>query len=162
VVTHRAQQHRLRYGRYSAPGQIYLVTSVTRARLPLFSDQRSARIVVRSLIHSDRAEWSRTFAYVVMPDHLHWLFELGQAKTLDRLMCSINGFTSRKISRNGIAHGGIWQDGYHDRAIRDFEDLRAISRYIVANPLRARLCEEISDYPHWDAVWLTGGRDAAP
>ncbi|MCF6281296.1 MAG: hypothetical protein L3J28_03650 [Candidatus Polarisedimenticolaceae bacterium] len=42
----------------------------------------------------------------------------------------------------------------HDRAIRKEEDLVAIARYIVANPLRAGLVKSIKDYPHWDCVWL--------
>ncbi|MGH8412134.1 MAG: REP-associated tyrosine transposase, partial [Pseudomonas sp.] len=38
--------------------------------------------------------------------------------------------------------------------IRRDEDLPAVARYIVANPLRAGLVEKIGDYPLWDAVWL--------
>jgi hypothetical protein len=50
--------------------------------------------------------------------------------------------------------GPLWQTGYHDRAIRDGEDLLPFARYIVANPLRAGLVEKIGDYPLWDASWL--------
>jgi putative transposase len=32
--------------------------------------------------------------------------------------------------------------------------MRAIARYVVANPLRAGLAGTIGDYPYWDAVWL--------
>ena len=32
--------------------------------------------------------------------------------------------------------------------------MRAMARYIVANPLRARMVERLGDYPLWDAVWL--------
>jgi plasmid stabilization system protein ParE len=39
-------------------------------------------------------------------------------------------------------------------AQRAEEDLIKIARYIVANPLRARLVEHIGDYPLWDAAWL--------
>jgi putative transposase len=48
----------------------------------------------------------------------------------------------------------LWQDGYYDRALRKEEDLQQIARYIVANPLRAKLVNKIGDYPLWDAVWL--------
>ena len=34
------------------------------------------------------------------------------------------------------------------------EDLKSIARYIVANPLRAELAQEIGEYPHWDSIWL--------
>ena len=48
----------------------------------------------------------------------------------------------------------VWASAYHDHAIRDDEDLRAVARYIVANPLRAGLVKSVADYPFWDAVWL--------
>ena len=150
----RPANSRLRNGRHSAAGQIYLITSVTRARRPVFDHLACARVVVRSLVHADRAGWSRTFAYVLMPDHLHWLFELGEGKTLDGLMCSVNGFTSRALAKNHGVRTPLWQDGYHDRALRESEDVRTVSRYIVANPLRANLCDDIGAYPHWDAVWM--------
>ena len=33
-------------------------------------------------------------------------------------------------------------------------DLRVAARYVIANPLRAGLVDEIGKYPYWDAVWL--------
>lgn len=48
----------------------------------------------------------------------------------------------------------VWQRGFHDRALRQEEDLIATARYVVANPLRAGLVDRIGDYPWWDAVWL--------
>jgi len=48
----------------------------------------------------------------------------------------------------------LWQKGYFDRALRREEDLKAMARYIVANPLRAGLVEHIGQYPLWDAIWL--------
>ena len=52
------------------------------------------------------------------------------------------------------SQGGLWQRGYHDRALRRDEDLKAAARYIVMNPLRAGLVKRPGDYPLWDAVWL--------
>ena len=57
---------------------------------------------------------------------------------------------NRAVGRNGA----LWQHGFHDRAIRREEDLAAVARYVVANPLRAGLVDRIGDYPLWDAVWL--------
>ncbi len=89
----------------------------------------------------------KTLAFVVMPDHLHWLLELRQ-ESLSRLVGRVKSITAKRIG------GRVWQDGFHDRALRKEEDLRAMARYVVANPLRAGLVERIGDYPHWDAVWL--------
>ena len=48
----------------------------------------------------------------------------------------------------------IWQRGFHDHALRAEEDIIDAARYIVANPLRAGLCQKIGDYPYWNAQWL--------
>jgi hypothetical protein len=48
----------------------------------------------------------------------------------------------------------LWQPNYYDHAVRYDEDIKVIARYIVANPLRANLVENIGDYSLWDAVWL--------
>ena len=34
------------------------------------------------------------------------------------------------------------------------DDLFAVARYIVANPVRAGLVERIGDYPFWDSAFL--------
>ena len=48
----------------------------------------------------------------------------------------------------------LLQRGFHDRAIRKQDDLVAVARYIVANPLRAGIVDSIRNYPLWDAKWL--------
>ncbi len=50
--------------------------------------------------------------------------------------------------------GSLWQKGFYDHALRENENVQGIARYIVANPLRAGLVEQVGDYPLWDAVWV--------
>ncbi len=138
----------LRKGRVSETGRIYLITAVTLGRKPVFSDFHAAR----NLIHVLRAEHetgcAKTLAFVVMPDHWHWLMELGAGVSLSRVVGRIKSVASHRLG------GGIWQPGFHDHALRKDEDLAATARYVVANPLRKGLVSNIGDYPHWDAIWL--------
>ena len=69
-------------------------------------------------------------------------------------MQRIKGRSAISINRVFGNQGQLWQKGFHDRAIRKEEDLQAIARYVVANPLRAGLVNKIGDYPLWDAIWL--------
>jgi len=131
-----------------------LLTTVTDQRRPLFRDLRAARLVIRELRHSDFLGDCRSLAWVLMPDHLHWLIEL-HAITLSSLMRQFKSRSGTALCKAGICPGRAWQRGYHDRALRKEEDTRKVARYIVANPLRAGLAAQIGDYPHWDAVWLT-------
>jgi REP element-mobilizing transposase RayT len=147
------QALRLRTGRFSAPGQIYLVTTVVQNRDPVFRDFMQGRLVVDALKKAQEEELVLSLAWVVMPDHLHWLFEL-KNNTLTCIMARTKSRITLALNRSLERDGSLWQHGFHDRAIRRDEDLPAVARYIVANPLRAGLVEKIGDYPLWDAVWL--------
>jgi REP element-mobilizing transposase RayT len=94
-----------------------------------------------------------SLAWVVMPDHFHWLFEL-KAGSLNELMKRVRGRSAIEINRAKGTEGRVWQKGYHDRAVRYDDDVIAIARYIIANPLRAGIVRRVGDYPLWDAIWL--------
>lgn len=82
-----------------------------------------------------------------MPDHFHLLMQL-QRGSISKLVGRMKSLSARSVGR------AIWQDGFHDHALRREEDVLGIARYILANPLRAGLVRHIGEYPHWDAAWL--------
>ncbi len=145
----------LRKGRVSIGGQIYLLTTVTANRIPLFEDILLGRCVVHALNHPKLGDKAKTLAFVVMPDHVHWLVQLNDNTELEMVMRSFKAGSARLVNDClGRKEVSVWQRGYHDHALRRDEDLQQVSRYIVANPLRAGLVKSIGDYPLWDAVWL--------
>ncbi|KPV39746.1 hypothetical protein AN478_09585 [Thiohalorhabdus denitrificans] len=151
-------QHQLRKGRVSIGGQAYILTTVTNQRRPVFRNIKAARLVVSTLRHQQDAGRAYSLAYVLMPDHLHWMVILKGSTSLDGLMRSVKSYSGRQIkSLFSEDEAPVWQAGFHDRALRRDEDLLQAARYIVANPLRAGLAERVGDYPHWDAVWLGEG-----
>lgn len=153
-MVRRAHSYRLRTGRVSETGRGYLLTTVTRNRAPLFGELALARIAIDELRHCDVIRLSTTLAFVVMPDHLHWLVQLHHG-SLAALVKRFKSSSAARINRVlGTPGNALWQKGFHDHAIRDGEDIREIARYIIANPLRAGLATSVSEYPHWDAVWL--------
>lgn len=143
----------LRRGRFSEAGRVYLVTTVVRDRKPVFSDWRVGRELVQVLRAADAAGLSETLAFVVMPDHLHWLLSLGGTSDLSTVMRLVKGQSSRRVGLMSSMHG-LWQKGFHDHAAREDEDVLAMASYVVANPLRAGLVARLADYPLWDASYL--------
>jgi REP element-mobilizing transposase RayT len=90
-----------------------------------------------------------------MPDHLHWLFALGEKAPLQQTIASMKRRSAYRINEQNSRTGTpVWQPGFHDYALRKEEVIKDVARYIVANPLRAGLVKKIGDYPLWDAVWL--------
>jgi len=143
---------RLRKGRVSEQGRAYFITTVTASRVNLFEDWRCARLLVREMRTLHEAGVVQSIAWVVMPDHLHWLFVL-QEGCIGAVMKLLKGRSARKL-KPFCAFKSVWQPAYYDQALRDNQDLKTFARYIVANPLRAGLVKRMGDYPHWDAEWL--------
>jgi REP element-mobilizing transposase RayT len=144
----------LRKGRASIPGQIYHVVAKTHMNRPIFENFHAGRIVVNCLRHEDMADRAQTLAFLVMPDHLHWLVQLGDGGNLSRVVHNVKSNSARQINAPRNRFRAVWQRGFYDRAIRSEEDLPAVARYIVANPLRARLAKSCREYPLWDSRWL--------
>ena len=142
------KQSNLRKGRVSVPNQIYHITTTTQNRNPIFNDFLAARTVIKVLKSSDQLGFTDTFAFVLMPDHLHWLFGINQLKTLEQVVQAAKSISAKRLNHM------VWQMGFYDYAIRAEDDLPAIAAYIVSNPVRAGLVEDISNYPHWGSRYM--------
>ncbi|MFO6425484.1 REP-associated tyrosine transposase [Motilimonas sp. KMU-193] len=145
----------LRRGRFSSPNQIYSLTAVTHLRQPFFNDLHAARILINILKQSDLDNQSKTLAFVVMPDHFHWLVQLTYAVSLSQLVKTVKQKTAYQLHLQNRADGKIWQPSYYDHALRAEEDIVSVCRYIIANPLRANITNSVKNYPHWDCIYLT-------
>ncbi|MGE8153739.1 REP-associated tyrosine transposase [Pseudomonas vancouverensis] len=152
-MSNTPQGHRLRTGRHSQPGRVYLLTAVTEQRQPNFRDLYAGRFLVNEFRRAHEAGNGTSIAWVIMPDHFHWLVELHNGD-LPKLMQTAKSRSARAINQQRGRHETLWQKGYFDRALRHEEDLKAAARYIIANPLRAGLVSRVGDYPLWDAMWL--------
>jgi putative transposase len=144
----------LRAHRVSLPGHIYLVTTTTHLRQRLFEDFVTARVAVRALNDLATLKDSQFLTWVLMPDHLHLLVQLGEGDQLSQLVNRLKSRMGREVNRCLGRSGAIWQSGFHEHLLRGEEDVKAVARYVVMNPLRAGLVARVSEYPHWDAIWL--------
>jgi len=66
----------LRKGRHSLHHQVYCITTVTRDRQPLFADLTTVRLLAHQLRLLHESKKVTSLAWVIMPDHLHWLIQL--------------------------------------------------------------------------------------
>ena len=144
----------LRKGRYSETGRIYFVTVIVANRKPLFTTIAPVQAVVQEIKFVEEKKWVESLAWVLMPDHFHWLFALQQGAELSVVMRYVKARSAKSINRLYGEEGAVWQRAFYDHALRKEEDCKGIARYIVANPLRAGLVDDIRYYPFWDAVWI--------
>ncbi len=146
----------LRRGRTSIPGQVYLLSFTTHGRQPLFADPLLA--LPTSAAMTDRRLWvsSQLLAWVLMPDHCHVLLGLGGLEYLPSLVQRLKTNTARHVRQAAPGIKQVWAKAYHDHAVRDGEDMVAVARYVICNPVRAGIVRRVGDYPFWDAVWVGG------
>ncbi|MNV62675.1 Transposase IS200 like protein [compost metagenome] len=142
----------LRYGRWSHTGNVYALTAVTYARRRWFDDEANVDLLIEALRTVERTGRTCSLAWVIMPDHLHWLIQL-RSGTLAGCMQILKSRSGRSIGRYIDADTPIWQAGYYDHALRSDECLRTQATYIAANPVRAGLATCIGEYPYAWSRW---------
>lgn len=144
----------LRKGRVSLPRQVYLVTGATVRGERFFRDFFVGCAATRCFENQGILGDATLLAWALMPDHVHWLLQLGDNDPLARVVNRLKSASGRCANLVLGRRGALWQVGFHDHALRVEEDLRAVARYMVANPVRAGLVMSAGDYPFWNAVWL--------
>lgn len=142
----------LAIGRTSEHGRTYSVTTICHHRQPLFLDASAAEIVIDELRRLQQDGVVENFAWVLMPDHLHWLFSL-RSGSLARCLQLLKGRSAHTINRQRDRTETVWQPGYYDHALRHEDAVRQLAEYIVLNPVRAGLVAEVDDYAHWWCAW---------
>ena len=70
----------LRRGRFYGANQPYLITTVTHDRKKIFRDFDISRILIRELQTTCIELNIESLAWVIMPDHFHWLLKLKDSK----------------------------------------------------------------------------------
>ena len=145
--------HRLRKSRYSETGRMYMITTACDQRRRIFENACSARIVMREFVARSVEGGCVNLAYVVMPDHVHWMIQLTAQGELSEIVARTKGRSARRINRSNSEFGRIWQPGFYDHAIRKEEDIENLANYLIHNPVRAGLVPEPERYPYWWSMW---------
>jgi putative transposase len=148
---HRA----LRQHRYSLSNHAYLITFVTQKREKVFLENHLAANAFCIALNDSRL-WTdaKLMCWVLMPDHVHILLQLGETENISRLTNRIKSNTARSVNLSVERDGRLWAQGFHDRAIRMEETIVDTARYVVMNPVRAGLVKRLGMYPYRDAIWL--------
>lgn len=76
----------LRKGRRSCANHAYCITTVTHRRQPWFRDWGVGRLVCGEMRRLEQEGLLESIAWVLMPDHLHWLFRLKADRSLALVM----------------------------------------------------------------------------
>jgi REP element-mobilizing transposase RayT len=140
-------------------GALYHVMARGDARAEIFLDDADREAFCAGLWRvAGRFQW-RVWAYCLMDNHYHLLVETLQP-TLSRGMREVNGVYTQAFNRRHGRVGHVLQGRYKAILVDKDSYLLELSRYIVLNPVRARLCETAADWP-WSSYRGVMGRATA-
>ncbi len=123
--------------------------------------ENCAHIVQDSLLFGDGVRY-RLLAWVIMPNHIHYLIEQFPEWPLSKLIQSHKRHTSREIHRLEATLGSpsctrpqwpnpLWQRDYFDRFMRDENHFHVTKTYIENNPVKAGLVDRPENWP-WSSA----------
>jgi REP element-mobilizing transposase RayT len=104
-----------------------------------------AEVVKNSLLHLNGKKY-RLIAWVIMPNHIHFLAMLLHRVSLSSMMQVLKGFSAREANKLLERGGAFWQADYFDRYIRNEKHFHATIAYIENNPVKANLCAAKEDW----------------
>ena len=110
-----------------------------------------ARLIADSLHHRDEKVYD-LLAYCIMPNHIHIVFgPLPDADdhypSVTTIMQSLKAYTARQANKLLDRQGQFWQRESYDHWVRNSDELRRAVRYVIDNPVKAKLVDHWQDWP---------------
>lgn len=86
-------------------------------------------------------------AWIVMPNHVHALLKVGNTTPLSKIIQNWKSISAMAANKMLKRSGDFWQQDYWDTFMRNEEQTRKAIRYIEHNPVKAKLCRAVEDWP---------------
>jgi putative transposase len=137
-----------RIPRYLFPDGLFHVATRGVARMTIYrdDDDRLAFLGLLSLA-VEQFEWT-CHAFCLMTNHYHLVLDTTRENLSDGLQL-LNGVYAQGFNGKYERWGPVFGDRFWCRSLEE-EELEQTCIYVMANPVRAGLCERISDWP-WSA-----------
>ena len=132
--------------RIEFPGALYHVTSRGNARQRVFRDDEDRKTFLATLAWVVARFGWRCHAYCLMDNHVHLLIETPQPN-LSRGMRQLNGVYTQRFNRRHRKVGHLFQGRFKAILVEKEGYLLELARYIVLNPVRAKMVKMPERYP---------------
>lgn len=146
--------------RLEFPGALYHVTSRGNRGNPIFRNNGDRRAWLALLGHACERHHFVIHSFCQMTNHYHLLVETVEAN-LSRGMRQLNGSYTQYFNwRHGLV-GHLFQGRYKAILVQKENYLLELSRYIVLNPLRAKMVPSLEDW-QWSSYHYFLSEETAP
>ena len=104
-------------------------------------DKNCASIVANAIHYFDGERYD-VASFVVMPNHVHTLFQLRGTYEIETVLGNLKSYTALHINRRLLRQGALWQQENWEHLLRGAADLFRCFAYIKENPGAANLSPE--------------------
>jgi putative transposase len=139
---------------------IYHVTARGNRRQLLFVDRRDRLRYLDFFAEVVTQYGWRLHAYCLMPNHVHLLIQTPVPNLSEGMQRLQTRYAQWFNHRHGF-DGHLFQGRFHSVHVRSQLHLMELSRYIVSNPVRAKLCATARDW-EWSSFRATAGLAGVP
>ena len=139
---------------------VYHITSRGNARQKIFRDDYDKEKFLEVLETVIKRYHWRCHAYCLMDNHYHLLIETPEAN-LSRGMRQINGVYTQAYNRKHRRPGHVFQGRYKAIVVEKESYLFELCRYVVLNPVRAKMIKRPQDW-QWSSYRATAGLKSPP
>lgn len=132
--------------RLEYPGGVYHIIQRGNNREYIFGNDHDKRFII-DLIKEYRDKFKfDLYGYVIMSNHYHLILKLSDVPLQD-IMHRINNKYSRNFNKTYNRTGHVFENRYKGILVIDDKYLLSLLRYVHQNPVLARMCKWVSDYP---------------
>src|SRR4051794_7664283 len=142
--------------RIEYPGSFWHITQRGNEQRTTFVDDVDRRRMLELLGEAARRfKWIVT-AYALMTNHYHLVLELNEVDTLSRGLKWLNGTYAQYFNRRHERVGHLFQGRFKSFLIDKETYFLEVIRYVVLNPVRARMVSRPHEY-RWTSCRATAG-----
>ena len=146
--------------RLEFPGALYHLTARGNAQQPIYLDDADRQRFLRLVAQEIHQQHWRCYAYCLMDNHYHLVVETPEP-TLSRGLRRLHGTYTQYFNRRHRRVGHLLQGRFKSLLVEKENYLQELCRYVVLNPVRARLVKTAQDWP-WSSYGRTVGLQPAP
>lgn len=133
-------------------GQLVFITTTCLDFVPLFASESRKLMMARSLVDDLSFYGSRLHAFVIMPEHLHWICTVPARRDVSWLVNRVKSNSGKVLGsdlthheqvalqcQTGLNRRSVWQRSFRSYPLESEATIQQKLGYIHANPVRRGL-----------------------
>ncbi len=144
-----------RCARVDVGDHVFHVLNRAIGRLRIFETPADYQLFLHLLAEAKEMTGVRVLSFTVMPNHWHLHLYPRHDGDMGEFMHWLTNAHTRRVHAftQTTGAGPLYQGRYKSFLIQDDRHLLTVLKYIERNPVRAKLCKKVEDWP-WGSAWI--------